>query len=116
MAETTAHDWTSITGHAVRRLKAPKITPVPEPIVRQAQRSYDGVPDEKNEGELLHVLEHDFKNDEKAAEFAKLIRKAGDHTTPLTSVSAVIDPENDGSKSVVRWRAGARRGAARSES
>lgn len=112
MADTVSHDWTAVTGRAVRRLKAPKIVPVPEPIVRQAQRSYDGVQDPENpEGDLLHVLEHDFKDKAKAAEFARLMRKAGDHTTPLTSVSAVIDPENDGSETVVRWRAGNRRGA-----
>lgn len=111
MAETAGYNWGEVTGRAVRRLKAPKIVPVPEAIVRQAQRSWDGVPDPENEGGKLHVLEHDFKDDAKAAEFAKLMKKAGDHTTPVTSVSAVIDPENDGSKSVVRWKAGARRGA-----
>lgn len=110
MTDAVAHDWSGITGTAVRRLKAPKIVPVPEPIVRMAQRSYDGIADPENEGEKLHVLEHDFKDEAKAAEFARLVKKAGDHTTPLSSVSAVIDPENDGHKTVVRWKAGARRG------
>lgn len=104
-------DWAEITGQAVKRLKKRKVKPCPAPIVRQAQRSWDGVPNPENDGELLHVLEHVFPTEERAAEFAGHMRNAGAHTVPPTSVSALIDPDEDGSTRLVRWRAGARRGA-----
>lgn len=110
MTDAPSYDWSEITGRAVQRLKARKIVPVPEPIVRQAQRSYDGVTNPENPEELLHVLEHDFRDKDRAAEFAKLMKHAGNHTMPQTTVSVVIDPENVGSLTVVRWRAGEKRG------
>jgi hypothetical protein len=105
-------DWSDVNGTAVTRLRAPKIVPVPDAIVAQAQRSFDGVPGKDEEGEdvTLHVLRHKFKSDAKAEAFAKLMKHAGNHTTPLTSVSVVIDPDNDGTKTLVAWRAGNRRG------
>lgn len=109
MAEET-YDWGEITGQAVRRLKARKIPPVPAPIVRQAQRSWDGVPDPENEGEKLHSLHFEFPSEKVAADFAKHMRNAGHHTTPKTTVSVVIDPENEGNKKLVGWKAGTRRG------
>jgi hypothetical protein len=105
-------DWSEVNGQAAVRLRAPKIVPVPDAIVAQAQRSWDGVPGKNGDGEdiKLHVLRHRFKSDAKAEAFAKLMKHAGDHTTPLTSVSVVIDPDNDGTKTLVAWRAGNRRG------
>lgn len=95
-----AFDWNAVTGHQTDRLRAPKVTPVDPAIVKQAQRSWD-------EGT---VLGHEFPSQEIAAEFARLIKKAGDHTTPQTSVSAVPDPNREGNLRLVHWRAGARRG------
>lgn len=103
-------DWAEVSGRTVERLRKPKIPDVPTPIVRQAQRSYDGVQDPQNADVKLHVLEHQFENEAKAAAFAKLMKNAGHHTTPLTSVSVAVDPEDNGNTKLVRWRAGARRG------
>lgn len=102
-----AYDWGEVTGRFVQRLRAAKVEPVPDSIVKQAQLSWDG---EEIDGEVRHVREHTFRTDEMAAEFARLIKKAGKHTTPETSVTAVIDPDNDGNLRKVSWRAGARRG------
>lgn len=87
--------WSSMTVHAVDRLRAPKVAPVPDAIVKLAQTSYEGVMDPSNpEGERYHVLRHTFDTEERAAAFFKLIKKAGAHTTPMTSVTAVVDPDN----------------------
>jgi len=112
MAETKApaFDWSDLTGQAVQRLKAKKVVPVDPSIVRQAQRSYDGVTDPANPENLLHVLSYKFPTAEMAAEFARQMKHAGDHTSPATSVSVVIDPANTGDQTVVNWRAGSRRG------
>lgn len=101
--------WDGITGHAVEKLRKPKVAPVPDAIVTQAQRSWDGV---EHDGKTLHVLRHQFKQGEeaKAEAFARLMKKAGAHTTPPTSVSVVVDPDETGNKLLVAWRAGARRG------
>jgi hypothetical protein len=108
-------DWSTITGHAVERLRAPKTTPVPDAIVALAQRSWDGVPNHKNpDGEKLHVLRHSFESEERAVEFAKHMRKAGAFTLPMTSVSVVVDPDGTGDVRTIAWRAGTRRGKAAS--
>lgn len=109
MAETKVFDWTGITAKATDRLRAPKIPDVPAPIVEQGQRAYDGVKDEKT-GELLHILSHRFGSDEQAAEFARLVRNAGHHTTPLSTITAVVDPMNTGDNRLVHWQGGKRRG------
>lgn len=106
MAEE-AVDWGAITGKTVERLRKPKIPDVPAAIVKLAQASYD-------EGT---VKSYQFAKsvDEKVVEkFASHLRNAGHHTSPLTSVSAVIDPEDDGNKHLVHWKAGGRRGKASS--
>lgn len=102
-------NWEHVTGSAVERLRAPKITPVPAPIVKLAQQSWDGV---KKDGEVRHVLRHQFKEGEeaRAEAFAKLMKKAGPHTVPPTSVSVVVDPDENGNTLLVAWKAGARRG------
>lgn len=122
------YDWGELNGKAVERLRASKIVPVPPALVKQAQRSWDGV--DGPGGTKLHVIRYDFLpnfshvKDEakrreqataKAAAFAKLMRKAGDHTTPRTSVTVVIDPDHvkDGDPEqpwIVAWKAGKRRG------
>lgn len=112
MAEVPTFDWTGLTGKAVEKLKKDKVPPrPPDEIVAAAQRSWDGVPkviDGKEE--ILHVQAHQFKTVEQAAEFAKLVKDAGPHTTPPTSVQPVIDPFETGDKRLVHWRAGKPRG------
>lgn len=103
-------DWSEITGRAVERLRAPRIEPVPEAIVKQAQRSYDGVPNPADPEKRLHVIEHEFITAEKAEQAAKLLKKAGVHTTPPTTVRVVIDPDGTGNLNLVRWKAGVRPG------
>lgn len=109
----TTFDWSQVSGQATKRLRAPKVTPVPEGIVAEAQRSWDGVKDDENpEGDLLHVLSYEFSSEEVAKEFAKLVKKAGDHTVPLTTVTVVPDPDRDGNTRKVNIKAGQRRGRA----
>lgn len=114
MAEQkTEFDWSQVSGTAVKRLRAPKVAPVPDALVALAQQSWDGVADpEDPEGEKLHVLRHEFSDETVAGEFAKLMKKAGEHTTPQTTVTVVFDPDADGRKNLVAWKAGVRRGRA----
>lgn len=110
---TTPDEWAEIQGEAVTRLRAPKVTPVPASIVKLAQRSYDGI---EVDGETRHVMRHTFESAERAEAFAKLMRKAGEHTVPLSSVSVAIDPDRTDdddepvSPETVAWRAGNKRG------
>jgi hypothetical protein len=96
-------NWDGITAEPTERLKKRKVVPVPASIIKQAQRSYDGV-------DGKHVLHYTFPTEEIAAAFVKHMRNAGEHTTPPTSVSAAIDPDETGDKRHVAWRAGKRRG------
>lgn len=118
MAENQAMDWTKITGKNVERLRASKVTPVPDHIVALAQASYDQ--GTNKEFDFAGLIKDADKAVATAAEFAKHMRNAGNHTTPQTSVSVVIGPEDfdaDGERikladTVVRWKAGKRRGKA----
>jgi hypothetical protein len=106
----TEFDWEGITGKAVERLRAPAPPPrPPDSIVTLAQRSWDGVGDGE---EKMHVLRHQFKDGEteKRDRFIKLLKAAGAHTVPPTSVSVVTDPERNGNEHLVAWKAGQRRG------
>lgn len=108
---TPEFDWSELTGRTVSRLREPKVVPVPESIKRAAQRSYDGVPHPSDPAKLNHILEHEFASEEQAAAAAKLLKKAGAHTEPRTSVRVVIDPQNTGNTRLIRWKAGNRTGA-----
>jgi hypothetical protein len=115
MAESKEHNWAGLTARTATLLKAPKIPPVPQEIVDLAQRSFDGVKDgEGEDAEVNHVLAHEFKSEEMAAEFAKHMKNAGHHTTPKSSVSVAVDPMDTGNKKLVHWKAGTRRGRAAS--
>jgi hypothetical protein len=118
MAESTAIDWSKITGKNVERLRASKVTPVPAHIVKLAQASFDqGTNMEFDFSNLIKDAEQAVAT---AAEFAKHMRNAGNHTTPATSVSVVVGPEDLNEAGdrvkladhVVRWKAGKRRGKA----
>jgi hypothetical protein len=107
--ETEDFDFSEVQATAVQRLKARKIVPVPASVVKKAQESYDGVPGP--DGQTLHVLEFKLDTVERAEKFAYYLRNAGDHTQPVTSVTALVNPDSKpGEETLVRWRAGARRG------
>jgi hypothetical protein len=97
-------DFSDVQATTVERLKARKIVPVPKSIVALAQASYD---------EGMVIKQYEFDTVERAIKFADLMKSAGDHTKPLTSVTAVINPDKEAGKDnprLVRYRAGARRG------
>lgn len=107
MTETTTYNWDEISGHAVERLSKPKIRPVPPAIVRQAQRSVDADPAGlKN----TLVLEHRFSTEDEAAAFCTLMRSAGQHTQPPSSILVRPDPDKEGDPLLVRWQARKRPG------
>jgi hypothetical protein len=121
MAEAKEFDWGKVAGRTTTNLRAPKIPDVPAPIVKLAEESYHGKPtgatDDEGKPILGHVMEYDFGkgNEEMASAFAKHMRNAGHHThvngsKHETSVSVAQDPENDGSKHIVRWRTGEKKG------
>ena len=131
-----ANEWDSLNAEFVTTLREQKIEPVPEPIVKLAQKSLDGAVHPGNPELRLHSMQLTFDSEAKAAAFAKHMRNAGAHTSPPSSVTVVIDPErtkvekldesgqpvlNDAGKPVkvpgppvnpckVAWRAGQRRG------
>lgn len=100
-------DWDNVNGKASDYLRAPKVVPVPAGIVAAAQKSFDG---EEVNGEVLHHRRHRFQSDKMAEAFAAHMKNAGLHTTPHTSISVAIDPDNTGDKRVVSWYATKRRG------
>lgn len=116
MADKTEFDWGQVSGQATKRLRAPRVTPVPDAIIKLAQQSYDGLPDPDNPEASLHVMRHEFTDETVAKAFAKLLRRAGEHTTPQTSVTVVHDPDGNGNTKQVAWKAGARRGRTKAKS
>jgi len=121
MADEVKYDWSKVSGQAVERLRAPKVHDVPSRIVELAQESWNGRPltkdgkpvlDKDGQPVLMHNMRHDFGagQEARAKAFAEHMRHAGDHTTPLTSISVVIDPDGTGAEHVVAWKAGNRRG------
>lgn len=105
MAKSSEFTWEGITATTAEKLRKPKVTPVPASIIELAQRSWDGV-------DGKHVLRHHFKEADrpKCEAFCRLMKKAGPHTSPATSVSVVRDPDETGDDLLVAWRAGTRRG------
>jgi hypothetical protein len=107
MADKPAEiDWSEVSGRTIERLRTPRVAAVPATIVALAQKSWD----------KQSAFVHKFADAERAAAFAKLMKQAGSHTDPLTSVSVAIDPqmEDEGrsepDKTIVGWQAGKRRG------
>lgn len=103
MATQNDLDFSGVQGKSVERLRARKVHPVPPTIVKLAQASFDA----------SEVHEHEFETPERAAKFAELMKYAGEHTTPLTSVTVALNPDKEAGKDnprLVRWRAGNRRG------
>jgi hypothetical protein len=132
-----ANEWDDLQAEFVTTLREQRVEPVPEPIVKLAQRSLTGVrtgPDEDNP--VMHAMQLTFDSEAKAAAFAKHMRNAGMHTSPVSSITVVVDPERGKVPSVtadgeavlngdgkpvmvpgpavnpckVAWRAGQRRG------
>jgi hypothetical protein len=105
-------DWSDVQAQAVQRLREPKRPPrPPEVFVNLVQESYVGRVDQQNpDGERLHVLSHDFGTPERAAKAAGFLKDAGYHTSPAVSVTVVIDPYKEEQLSLLRWKAGARKG------
>ncbi len=98
--KTEDFNWTEVTGEVVGKLREPKVRPVPEPIIRQAQRSFD-------EGT---ALAYTFATDELAEAFMVHMKFAGLHTVPRTTIRVVRDPAGTGDTRRVSWKAGERRG------
>lgn len=130
----TEYDWSKVEGEAVERLRSPKVAPVPEAVIKLAQKATD-----TGKG-----YRHKFASPDEAQAFAGFMRRAGDHVTgslmggsALRSMSVVIDPDSttekrefplydeDGKETgetetrtvrvpadpcVVAWKAGQRRG------
>lgn len=111
-------DWSSVTGTAVAAMRQPKTEPVPGPIIRLAQVSYEGVPDPADpDGPRLHWHRHEFETPERAALFAAHMKNAGAHTSPATTVTVKIDPdyvkgdpEEARNPRMVAWKAGTKKG------
>lgn len=99
--------WDNVNGKASDYLRAPKVVPVPAGIIAAAQLSFDG---EEVNGEVLHHRRHRFASVEMAEAFAAHLKNAGLHTTPHTSISIAVDPDNNGDRRTVAWYATKRRG------
>lgn len=84
-------EWGGLQATFVTKLREKKTDPVPEQIVKLAQRSLEGQPGPN--GTVLHAMQLEFDTPEKAQAFAKHMRNAGGLTNPPSSMSVVVDPE-----------------------
>jgi hypothetical protein len=83
--------WNQVEGQFVDTLRASKVEPVPAEIVKLAQKSLDGEPGP--DGSLRHAYHVELPTVEQASAFEKHMRNAGAHTTPVSSVTVVRDPD-----------------------
>lgn len=98
----TEFNWDELNGKATERMRKPKTSPVPDTIIRLAQRSVDSDPTLANCKELTF----DFGSDTARAEaFIKLMRKAGAHTKPEATIKVTPDPDGEGKNTLVAWYA-----------
>lgn len=128
------NEWGDLQAVFVATLRESKTEPVPEQIIRMAQMSLTGFRQEN--GTVLHAMQHEFETVERAEKFMRHMRNAGAHTTPVSSITVVQDPDrrkvvkydeqgnpvlNEAGKPVmvpgpavnplvVAWRAGAKKG------
>jgi hypothetical protein len=128
------NEWGDLEAVFVATLRETKTEPVPAEIIKLAQRSLAGFT--QPDGTVLHAMQLPFGTIERATAFAKHMRNAGQHTTPVSSITVVQDPDrkrtakldeqgnpvlNDAGKPVmvpgapvnplvVAWRAGAKKG------
>lgn len=86
-------DWGGLKAEFVTTLKEPVIQPVPDEIVKLAQRSLNGVPHPTDPTQKMHVMRIKFESEARANAFAAHMRNAGLHTTPKSSVLVTIDPD-----------------------
>jgi hypothetical protein len=137
VAKNETDEWGGLDPAFTVTLKETKVEPVPDAIVKLAQRSLDGEPHPKDDSLIMHAMNITFESPERAEAFAAHMRNAGPHTTPMSSITVVVDPERqkvpqigadgqpvtkDGktvmvpgepvNPSKVAWRAGTRRGKA----
>ena len=98
----TEFNWDELNGKATERMRKPKTSPVPDTIIRLAQRSVDSDPTLANCKELTF----DFGSDTARAEaFTKLMRKAGAHTKPEATIKVTPDPDGEGKPALIAWYA-----------
>lgn len=103
----TEFNWDELNGKATERMRKPKTSPVPDSIIRLAQRSVDSDPTLANCKELTF----DFGSDTARAEaFIKLMRKAGAHTKPESTIKVTPDPDGEGHNTLISWYARKRPG------
>lgn len=109
---TVEVSWDAIVPHFGSQMKPPALPARPsDGAIRMAQKSYDGFKSGEGENaEILHVMTHRFPTVEAADAAEDELRRAGAYTNPVTTVSVVRDPEGEGDKRIVRWRAGNKRG------
>lgn len=88
------NEWGGLEAKFVTSLREVRVEPVPEPIVKLAQRALDGAPHPDDPERVIHAMEITFETPEKAAAFAKHMRNAGLHTKPLSSITVIQDPES----------------------
>lgn len=88
-------DWGDLEAEFVTTLHATKVEPVPEAIVKLAQKSLDGAPSPLDPSVTVHAMQREFPTVEMAAAFAKHMKNAGKHTTPVSSLTVVIDPARE---------------------
>lgn len=104
----TDEDWGTVEAGFVEKLREEKTEPVPEPIIKLAQRSRNGQVHPDNPELVKHAMHVTLESEAKAQAFAKHMRNAGAHTTPPSSITVVVDPDrkkiqattDDG---VLRW-------------
>jgi hypothetical protein len=84
-------EWGDLEAKFVTTLRSVKTEPVPEEIIKLAQRSLDG--HKLADGSLMHAMQLKFETAERATSFAAHMRNAGAHTRPVSSITVVQDPE-----------------------
>lgn len=103
----TEFNWDELSGKTIERMRKPKTVPVPEAIIRQAQLSVDTDPTLTN----CHARTFDFGADTARAEaFVKLMRRAGAHTKPESTIKVTLDPDGEGRQNKIEWYARKRPG------
>lgn len=86
-------DWDGLKAEFVTTLREQTVQPVPDAIVKLAQKSLDGNPHPSDPNQKLHVMRIKFESEARANAFAAHMRNAGLHTTPQSSILVTVDPD-----------------------